>query len=146
MILLSLARKSLLNRKTTTFLTILSISLSVALLLGIERVRTGAKKSFESTVAGVDLVVGARSGPVNLLLYSVFRIGNATNNISYQSYSEFSEHPGVDWTIPISLGDSHRGFKVVGTNIRYFSHYKYCLLYTSPSPRDRQKSRMPSSA
>tara|TARA_B100000749_G_scaffold280887_2_gene279979 strand:+ start:39713 stop:40969 length:1257 start_codon:yes stop_codon:yes gene_type:complete len=117
--------KSLFNRKATTFLTILSIALSVSLLLGIERVRSGARKSFESTVSGVDLIAGARSGPVNLLLYSVFRIGDATNNVSYQSYERFSVHEKVAWTIPISLGDSHRGFRVVGTNGNYFKFYRF---------------------
>ncbi|MBT4762321.1 MAG: ABC transporter permease [Bdellovibrionaceae bacterium] len=123
--LLKIAKGSLLNRKATAFLTILSIALSVTLLLGIERVRSGARKSFESTVSGVDLIVGARSGPVSLLLYSVFRIGNATNNISYQSFNELKKNELVDWTIPISLGDSHRGHRVVGTNSNYFKYYKY---------------------
>lgn len=125
MILLKIAQKSLLNRKSTTLLTILSIALSLSLLLGIERIRTSARASFESTVSGVDLIVGARSGPVNLLLYSVFRIGNATNNISYESFNEFSVHGNVQWTIPISLGDSHRGYRVIGTNQNYFLHYQY---------------------
>ncbi|HMQ09682.1 MAG TPA: ABC transporter permease [Oligoflexia bacterium] len=125
MTLLKITKKSLLNRKATTMLTILSIALSVALLLGIERVRSGARKSFESTISGVDLIIGARSGSVNLLLYSVFRIGNATNNISYESFDTFSRHENVDWTIPISLGDSHRGYRVVGTNQNYFLHYQY---------------------
>ncbi|NQZ02229.1 MAG: ABC transporter permease [Bdellovibrionales bacterium] len=119
------AIKSLLSRKVTTVLTILSIALSVSLLLGIERVRTAARSSFESTVSGVDLIVGARSGPVNLLLYSVFRIGNATNNISFESFDEWSRHKNVDWTIPISLGDSHKGYRVVGTNQNYFRHYMH---------------------
>ncbi|MCZ0932596.1 MAG: ABC transporter permease [Oligoflexia bacterium] len=125
MTLIQIARKSLLNRKATTFLTVLSIAFSVSLLLGIERVRSGARKSFESTVSGVDLIVGARSGPVNLLLYSVFRIGNATNNISHQSFEEFRKHEKVKWAIPISLGDSHKGFRVIGTNQNYFLRYKY---------------------
>ena len=125
MTLFKVAQKSLLNRKTTTLLTVFSIALSTCLLLGIERIRSGAKQSFESTISGVDLIVGARSGPVNLLLYSVFRIGNATNNISYQSYDEINNREDVQWTIPISLGDSHKGYRVVGTNENYFLHYKY---------------------
>lgn len=125
MTLLKIAGKSLLNRRVTTCLTILSIALSVTLLLGIERVRSGARQSFESTVSGVDLIAGARSGPVNLLLYSVFRIGNATNNIAYETFQQFSQHEEVDWTIPISLGDSHRGYRVVGTNQNYFLNYRY---------------------
>lgn len=125
MTLFKVARKSLLNRKATTILTVISIALSVTLLLGIERIQSGARNSFESTISGVDLIVGARSGPVNLLLYSVFRIGNATNNISYESYAELNQHDNVQWTIPISLGDSHKGYRVVGTNDNYFEYYQY---------------------
>jgi putative ABC transport system permease protein len=74
-------------------------------------------------VSGVDLVVGARSGPVNLLLYSVFRVGDATANVSWESYQLVARHRDVAWTIPISLGDSHRGFRVLGTTDDYFAHY-----------------------
>lgn len=120
-----LAWKSLLNRKLTALLTILTVAISVILLTGVERIRTQAKSSFANTISGTDLIVGGRSGSVNLLLYSVFRIGNATNNIDWQSYREFSQHPAVKWAIPISLGDSHRGFRVMGTNHNYFAHYRY---------------------
>lgn len=123
--MMTLAGKSLVNRLSTTLLTILSIALSVTLLLGIERIRNGTRQSFESTVSGVDLIAGARSGPVNLLLYSVFRIGDATNNIDYPSYKQISKMEQVKWTIPISLGDSHKGYRVVGTNDNYFKHYRY---------------------
>ncbi len=125
MAILTLALKSLWNRRYTALLTLLSIALSVALLLGVERVRTEARQSFANTISGTDLVVGARSGSIQLLLYSVFRIGNATNNISWQSYREIAQRPEVAWTIPISLGDSHRGYRVMGTTIDYFEHYRY---------------------
>ena len=125
MSILILAVKSLLNRRFTALLTLLSIALSVALLLGVERVRNETRASFSSTISGTDLIVGARSGPVQLLLYSVFRIGNATNNISWQSYQDIAAHPKVAWTVPISLGDSHRGFRVLGTTPGYFDHYRY---------------------
>jgi putative ABC transport system permease protein len=120
-----LAWKSLSNRKTTAILTILTVSISVLLLMGVERIRTQAKSSFANTISGTDLIVGARSGPVNLLLYSVFRIGNATNNIDWKSYQEFSQHRSVKWAIPISLGDSHKGFRVMGTNTDYFNYFRY---------------------
>jgi putative ABC transport system permease protein len=125
MAILGLAWKSLVNRRFTVALTVLSIGLSVTLLIGVERVRHEARASFASTISGTDLIVGARSGPVQLLLYSVFRIGNATNNISWRSYQDLAEHPKVDWTVPISLGDSHRGFRVLGTTAAYFEHYRY---------------------
>ena len=99
--------------------------MSVALLVGVQKLRVEARESFASTISGTDLIVGARSGPVNLLLYSVFRIGDPTANISWQSYQLVARHPDVAWTIPISLGDSHRGFRVVGTNGDYFEHYRY---------------------
>ncbi|AQW57825.1 ABC-type antimicrobial peptide transport system permease component [Vibrio owensii] len=120
-----LAWKSLMNRKATAILTIMTVAISVVLLLGVERIRTQAKDSFANTISGTDLIVGGRSGQVNLLLYSVFRIGNATNNIDWKSYEEFANHRAVDWAIPISLGDSHKGFRVMGTNHSYFEHYKY---------------------
>lgn len=124
-VIANLAWKSLLNRKTTALLVVLTVAISVVLLLGVERIRTQAKSSFANTISGTDLIIGARSGQVNLLLYSVFRIGNATNNIDWKSFEEFSHHRAVKWAIPISLGDSHKGFRVMGTNQAYFDHYQY---------------------
>jgi putative ABC transport system permease protein len=123
--ILSLAVKSLINRRVTALLTVFSIAVSVALLMGVEKLRTEARVSFTNTISGTDMIVGARSGNVQLLLYSVFRIGNATNNISWRSYQRLADRPEVAWTIPLSLGDSHRGYRVVGTNEDYFEHYRY---------------------
>ena len=120
-----LALKSLWNRRATVLLTVLSIALSVSLLLGVERVRVDARAAFANTISGTDLVVGARSGAVQLLLYSVFRIGNATNNIGWESYQAIARHPKVEWTVPLSLGDSHRGYRVLGTTPAYFERYRY---------------------
>jgi putative ABC transport system permease protein len=123
--LIQLAWKSLLNRKLTTLLTLASIACSVGLLLAVEQVRTGARDAFSNTISGTDLIVGARSGSINLLLYTVFRIGNATNNVSYEAYQHFANHKAVAWTIPYSLGDSHKGFRVVGTTGDFYQHYRY---------------------
>ncbi|CAD5379648.1 ABC transporter permease [Pseudomonas sp. OF001] len=123
--LLRLALASLANRRATALLTVLVIALSVGLLLAVERVRTETRSSFASTISGTDLIVGARSGSVNLLLYSVFRIGNATNNIRWDSYQQIAALPRVKWAIPLSLGDSHRGYRVLGTTTDYFTHYRY---------------------
>ena len=123
--LLGLALKSLWNRRLTAFLCTFSIALSVGLFLSVEQVRNGARSGFQSTISGVDLLVGARTGGVQLLLYSVFRIGNATNSVSWESYQQFANHREVSWSVPISLGDSHRGFRVLGTTPEYFARYKY---------------------
>lgn len=123
--LFSLAWQSLWNRRLSVLLTVLTISVSVMLLLGVEKIRVETRNSFTNTISGTDLVVGARSGPIALMLYSVFRMGDATNNIRWESYNKISKHRSVAWTIPLSLGDSHRGHRVIGTNNNYFSHYKY---------------------
>ena len=123
--ILRLALASLFARALTVGMTILAIALSVALFLGVEKIRISAKASFTNTISGTDLIVGARSGSVQLLLYSVFRIGNATNNLTWQSYQDIAARADVAWAVPISLGDSHRQFRVMGTTVAFFEHYKY---------------------
>lgn len=123
--ILRLAFASLMARALTVAMTVLAIALSVMLFLGVEKVRTGAKASFADTISGTDLIVGARSGSVQLLLYSVFRIGNATNNMTWESYGDIAANTSVDWIVPISLGDSHRQFRVMGTTPAFFERYKY---------------------
>ena len=124
-VILALAVKSLRNRKFTATLTVLSIALAVLLLLGVERIRHESRESFAATISGTDLVVGARSSPVHLLLSAVFHIGNATNNLRWDSYRAIAENPAVEWTIPLSLGDSHRGYRVLGTTPDYFEYFRF---------------------
>jgi len=123
--MIRLALASVWNRRVTAALTVTAIALSVAMLLGVEKLRRDARDAFANTISGTDLIVGARSGAVQLLLYSVFRIGDATNNISWQSYRDIASHPRVRWTVPLSLGDSHRGHRVLGTTDAYFERYRY---------------------
>jgi putative ABC transport system permease protein len=138
MIIPRLALQSLRNRALTAALTVFAIAVSVMLLLGVEKVRLGARQSFADTISGTDLIVGARSGSIQLLLYSVFRIGNATNNITWKSYQDIAKRPEVAWMVPLSLGDSHKGFRVLGTTFDYFTRYKYrhgqTLAFTAGKP------------
>jgi len=119
------ASRSLRYRLSGVLLTIASIALSVFVLLGVEHARQEARSGFASTVSGVDLIVGARTGEINLLLLSVFRIGTATANLSWESVEQLDQQKNVVWTVPISLGDSHRNFRVVGTTQAFFSRYKF---------------------
>jgi len=123
--LLHVAKQSLLSRKKTALLTFLSLLISMLVLFCVEHIRLQAKSSFNRTISGTDLIVGAPSGQLNLLLYSVFRMGSPTNNIKYESYNTLTNSSLVKWAIPISLGDSHKGFRVLGTNDVYFQHYRY---------------------
>ena len=120
-----LSIKSMLARWSTSLLTISSIAIGVMLLIGVERVREGTRDSFENTVSSIDLIAGARSGPVQLLLYSVFHMGNATNNVGWDSYQKIAANEDVAWTIPLSLGDSHKGYRVVGTTKDYYEHLRF---------------------
>ncbi len=125
MVLLRLTAHSLWNRRLSVALTLLSIAISTALLLGVNHLREEAQRGFSQTVSGTDLIVGARTSSVSLLLYSVFHMGYPTNNIRWESYQHFDQHRLVAWTIPLSLGDSHRGYRVIGTDQRLFEHYRY---------------------
>lgn len=120
-----LAWRSAWNRRFTLTLTVCSIALSTFMLLGTERIRTDLRDSFTSAVSSTDLIVGARTGSVQLLLYAVFHLGAATNNIRWSTVQALQEQRGVAWVIPLSLGDSHRGFPVLGTTTDYFTRFRY---------------------
>lgn len=123
--ILTLASKSLLNRKGSVLLTIIAISVSLFVLLAVDHLRQQTKQGFASTISGTDLVVGSRTSSINLLLYSIFHIGTPTANLSWKAYQNFNSHPQIAWTIPISLGDSHKGYRVMGTNDDFFLHYNF---------------------
>jgi len=138
--LLSLAGKSAWNRKNTLVLVMFSIALSTTLLIGLERVRTQLRESFIQTVSGTDLVIGARGSDLQLLLYAIFHLGGATNNMGWDSVRRLAAKNDVAWAVPISLGDSHRGFPVVATTSDFFARYRYQrdkdLRFTEGAPFD----------
>ena len=123
--LLTIAARSAWNRRLTLSLVALSIALATGLLLTLERMRADVRDSFSQAVSGTDLIVGARTGPVQLMLYAVFRVGGATNNITMAGAQALAAHRAVAWTVPISLGDSHRGRPVLGTTPEYFTRFLY---------------------
>jgi putative ABC transport system permease protein len=125
MMRMRLAGKSLLNRRGTVLLTILSLTIGILLVLGINHLRTQVKESFNNTLSGTDLIVGARGGALNLLLYSVFHMGSSTQSIRWQTYEELTKHSQVKWAIPLAMGDSHKGHRVVATTPDFFAHYAY---------------------
>jgi putative ABC transport system permease protein len=125
MVLLSLAWRSLRNRALVSALTVLSIALSVTLLVGIENVRAGVRDSFAGTIRGTDLIVGARGGTMQVLMSSVFGMATPAGALSMDTYEKWKAHPAVKWTIPYSLGDSHRGFRVIGTTSAFYEHYRF---------------------
>lgn len=122
---LSLAIKSLLHRKQTVGLTVLSLALSIFLILSVEKLRQAAEDGFTQTISQTDLIVGARTGPTNLVLATVFNRGTFANNLKESTYEKWKANPAVEWTIPLVLGDGHRGYRVVGTTEDFYKHYHY---------------------
>ncbi|MFO7763824.1 MAG: ABC transporter permease [Wenzhouxiangellaceae bacterium] len=125
MTLVTLARGSLANRRAAVALTVATIAISIALLVLVEQMRSQVREGFYRSVSGTDLIVGAPTSSVQLLLFSVFGLGNPTSNVGWARYREIADRPVVDWSIPLSLGDSHQGFRVIGTTAAMFEHYRY---------------------
>ena len=125
MLIPRLALRSLRSRLLTTSLTVSSIALSVTLLVGIEHVRTGVRESFAGTIRGVDLIVGARGGTLQVLLSTVFGIGSPNGAVKLETFERWKAHPAVKWAVPYALGDSHRGFRVVGTTEEFYQRYRF---------------------
>lgn len=123
--LLRLASKSLLDRKSTLALTLASLVLSVLLLIVVEQASKQVQSSFNRSIAGVSLIIGAPTGQLNLLLYSLFGIGQPSNSLDWHQLQTQLDSPLVDWVVPLALGDSHQGFAVVGTTQALFSHFKF---------------------
>ena len=123
--MIKLAIKSLLNRRASVLLTVIAIAVSVTLLLAVERTREQVQTNFANTVSGTDLIIGARTSQVQLLLSSVFHIGSMTNNMSWEAFDDIRSRPAVEWAVPISLGDSVGGLPVVATTKDYFKHFRY---------------------
>jgi len=123
--LLKLVLASLWSRRVMAILTCTSIGISMLVLIGVEHLRAEVKNNFERTVSGVDLIVGSRTSGINLLLFSVFKIGNPANNIQWKSYQDIVTNNQVAWSVPLSMGDSHQGFSVIGTTDDYFKYFKY---------------------
>lgn len=124
-LLFALAWRSLRNRPVTSLLTVAAVALSITLLLGVEQARRGMRESFTGTIKGTDLVVGARGGTLQLLLGAVFGIGSPTGSVPYAVYEQWAKHPAIRWTVPLAIGDSHRGYRVIGTTAGLFEHWRY---------------------
>ncbi len=123
--MLGIALRSAWNRRGTLSLVVFSIALSTVLLLGFERIRTDVRDNFSQSISGTDLIVGARTGALQLMLYAVFRVGGATNTVRMDSVQAIAKHRAVEWVVPLSLGDTHRSFPVLATSTDYFNRFRY---------------------
>ena len=123
--MLSLLLKSMRSRIIPTSLVTISLMASMVLLLSIERIQQGAEEGFNQSISGVDAIIGPRSSSIELVLYTVFHLGRPTNNITTKTVNDVKLRGDISWLVPIALGDSHKGFRVVATEPNYFEHIKY---------------------
>ena len=123
--MIRIAAASVRSRMIPTILVILALTTSMALLLAVDRIQDATKKGFNQSLGGVDLVLGPRESGIELILYTVFHLGRPTNNITTETLQDIERSSLIDWAIPIALGDSHRGFRVISTTTRYFDHIQF---------------------
>lgn len=120
----SLAWRSAWSRRHALAMVALSVSVSVLILLGVQQLRHDARQSFTQALSGVDLIVGPRGSASELMLYSVFQVGRPSRNMAHEAYVALRALPQVRWAVPVQLGDTYRGFPVLGTTPELFEVFQ----------------------
>ena len=120
----SLAWRSAWSRRHALAMVALSVSVSVLILLGVQQLRHDARQSFTQALSGVDLSVGPRGSASELMLYSVFQVGRPSRNMAHEAYVALRALPQVRWAVPVQLGDTYRGFPVLGTTPELFEVFQ----------------------
>jgi len=123
--MISLALASMRARLFPILLVILALTSSMALLLAVDRINVATQNGFNQSLSGVDLVLGPRGSGIELMLYTVFHLGKPTNNITAETFKDIAQDPKIEWAVPVALGDSHRGFRVIATSSEYFERIKF---------------------
>ena len=121
--LLKLSWKNLWYKPQSTLFTILIIAIGLAAILFISNLSNYLKKEFENNINGIDMVLGAKGSPLQLILSAVFQIDTPIGNIPLSAAEKISSNRWVKKTIPISFGDSYKGIRIVGTDTSYIYHY-----------------------
>lgn len=117
--------KSVRSRLLPVSLVIITLMASMVLLLSIERIQKATEIGFNQSISGVDAIIGPRSSSLELVLYTVFHLGRPTNNITMKTIDDIRQRKDIEYLVPIALGDSHRGFRVIATEKDYFKYIKY---------------------
>ena len=118
----ALAWRYLWSRPLAAALNLLLLTLGLAAITLVLLVSTQLDRAFERDLEGIDLVVGAKGSPLQLILAGVFHIDVPTGNIPLQEVQALQKNPLVAQVIPLSLGDSYQGFRIVGTTPDYITH------------------------
>lgn len=122
--LFKISWKNILDKKLNSFLCILLMTLGIAMISLLMLLGKQLQDKFAKNISGIDLVVGAKGSPLQLILSSVYQIDNPTGNVYLDDVASIAQNPLVKEMIPLSMGDNYQGFRIVGTNKKYFEHFK----------------------
>ncbi|OYT91252.1 MAG: multidrug ABC transporter substrate-binding protein [Burkholderiales bacterium PBB3] len=120
---LVLAWRYLWSRPLGAALNVLLLSLGLASITFLMLIGFQLAKAFDRDLAGIDVVVGAKGSPMQLILSGVLHIDVPPGNVPLKAVKELAKNPLVDSIIPISLGDNFAGYRIVGTSLAYIDHY-----------------------
>ena len=121
----SLVLKNIAQRKFSVVLTAVSVALGVALIAATLDIRRQVEEKFSQTSVGYELIVGAKGSPLQLVLNTVYHLGNPTGNLPYSTYELYRRNPFVSYAIPMGLGDNYKGFRIVCTTTEFFTKFNY---------------------
>ena len=120
---IAFAWRYLWSRPLAAALNLLLLSLGLASITFLLLVSHQLSNAFERDLAGIDVVVGAKGSPMQLILSGVLHLDVPTGNVPLAAIQALQTHPQVAKVIPISIGDSFRGYRIVGTTGEYLKHY-----------------------
>ena len=133
---LSLSLAYLRHNLLSTCLSLLTFASGIAVIVALLLINTQLNNEFSKNLKGIDLVVGSKGSPLQLILSSVFHLDIPTGNIPLEEAEKLEQHPLVKQAIPVALGDNYNGFRIVGTNASYIEHYEGTLaqgrMFTKP--------------
>ena len=122
--LLKISTNNLKDKPLTTSLSVLLMALGIAIISLLLLAGKQIEEKFSRNVAGIDMVIGAKGSPLQLILASIYQIDSPTGNISMEEANRLTRSPLVKSTIPLSMGDSYQGYRIVGSNEKYLAHFQ----------------------
>src|SRR5271154_3796299 len=121
--ILNLSFSSLRHNAVSNIFNILILALGIAIIVTLLHVSEQVEQRFDRDLQGIDLVVGAKGSPIQLILSSVFHLDFPNGNIPLDEAKKLRDNPLIAAAIPIALGDNYSAFRIVGTTADYISHY-----------------------
>nr|MBS0036772.1 ABC transporter permease [Saprospiraceae bacterium] len=120
-----LSLKNLFHRPLSLILSLLLFALGIGLISLMLNLNKQLEDTIDRNLAGIDLVIGAKGSPLQLVLCNMYHLDNPTGNISVEEATPFLRpgNPMIEWAVPLSLGDNYRGYRIVGTTAEFVGLY-----------------------